>query len=95
MLPKFENIMCNTQQEIAFWIQAVGFLQLPCDSLRLASKHSCRKARQKGVKSLGQGILLYRQAQLNGTHCLVKSDAPSLLLHLKQLSKPLFRSAYF
>ena len=33
-------------QVIAFWIQAVGFLQLSCSSLRPAGKHSCGKASQ-------------------------------------------------
>ena len=29
------------------------------------------------------------QAQLNGIYCLMDSDTPNLLLHLKQLSKPI------
>ena len=36
LFPKFENIVCSTRQVIAFWIQAVSFLQLPRGSLRPA-----------------------------------------------------------
>ena len=49
--PKFENIMCCTRQVIPFWIQAVGFLQLPRSSLRPAGKHSWGEARHRGVNS--------------------------------------------
>ena len=48
--------MCNTRQVVAFWIQAVSFLQLPHSSLRPAGKHSCGKARQKGVKPVSSDL---------------------------------------
>ena len=45
--------MCALQI-IAFWIQVASFLQLLRGSLRPAGKHSCGKARQKGVKTSAQ-----------------------------------------
>ena len=50
LFPRFENIVCATRQVIAFWIQAVTLLRLLLGSLRPTDKHSCGKARQKGVK---------------------------------------------
>ena len=48
---RFLNLKTRTRQVIPFWIQAVGFLQLPRSSLRQAGKHSWGEARHRGVNS--------------------------------------------